>query len=1330
MKLRIQRSSYQPADSNSGVALVITLILLAVITTLAIAFLAITRRETVAVGSMSHTTDAEMAADSALERAKAEILAVYPARNQTNVVPRATNILGPDMFVSVCCHNYVPDPSDPRDPSKARVFRYNREVPDQRLSFAYDAAPPVFVDTNRTGQPGPRGPLDDRFYVDLNRNGAFEETGNVTNTVNGAGNGPGGFAIDPAGGIEWRVGDPQWIGVLRNPRRPLSADNPFIARYAFMVLPAGRSLDVNWIHNDAKITRDPSVGESWYSRNQGVGGYEINLAAFFSDLNANAWNDVNPPYRAATYLFDSDAANFSRGTSFDNAWDVLSFRIGGTKANMNNLYELFDARTVPQRAQVDAAFMNDGIDTYARNPPVGADLDAPAQVWSGSDSTNRFHTPHDFLTKISSLSNRLDLVSRQGNSYDRYTFYRMLAQLGTDTAEGEDDGKININYVNVSSWLPNGPRVLASDLVPWTTNSSVIQVPRLGGAVDMGRPVPEIFFLTVVTNLLAREPEFASFVTNRIGRSILSIPIYTNQARAVDPPNYSTYTTNLPVNGPLYSARLHQLLQIAANILEATSSSKVGEAYPQFPWVFRPRFYTSPDGNAFITNYTLVDPVTAPVNTMLATRWVDLDSGGTIRNDDDLVYGIPMIFGARSGLPAFNEFGLVSMAQATRKLKVTRSTSGREWDKLEQQFEMNIKTMLQIEARNPNTNPYPRRLELVVQSQAGAVVRQFTNSSVWLSTNWFAGSTNIVLPFKWRGEKVGNDRATGTNDSGLILTTLLTTNLLNYVVFTNADGVQPTNHQWTLALTNRLVFYLIDRASPLDPNGRLIDMVTLSRPHQVLGIGDEMERPQNAGSTALNWIWSSARQSNTTVGVRRQLEVSSGYYGVADGVWGNYDGNTVLSKTDAAKKFGEFMNKDNWDKLGTNQAPFTPTRTMVQANYYQVNDPFVHYTFEDLRDDPIKRVPLTTEPLTSLGARTNLTASIQGNNPEASGWNNGDFSIEDNGVIPGEGRLDPTIRDPGIIHPSRWNFPTNLFPNIGWLGRVHRGTPWQTIYLKSRPLSASADWIEHTGNQRGIHPYSASRMVPQRDWDLLDLFTTAPHPNAARGRLSVNQTNQAAWSALLSGIQASIPVPDAEDGFVAAGSTNIHPTGVTPALIPDAVLKIAQSINTNRTRFGSNVYNPRGQFLQIGQILAAPELSDDSPYLKSKLALFDPFAPAGNARIYDEDYERIPQQILSLLKVGEPKFVIYAWGQSLKPARAGVQLNGTRAIPGPLSGPSINVDGDRLVNNYQITGETATKAVVRVVFPERLPPPPVGDGGIDYRRPKLVVESFNVIDVE
>jgi len=50
-----------------------------------------------------------------------------------------------------------------------------------------------------------------------------------------------------------------------------------VGRYAYLVLPAGRSLDLNYIHNQAKRGQ-PTYNS--YMRNQGVGSWELNLAAF------------------------------------------------------------------------------------------------------------------------------------------------------------------------------------------------------------------------------------------------------------------------------------------------------------------------------------------------------------------------------------------------------------------------------------------------------------------------------------------------------------------------------------------------------------------------------------------------------------------------------------------------------------------------------------------------------------------------------------------------------------------------------------------------------------------------------------------------------------------------------------------------------------------------------------------------------------------------------------------------------------------------------------------------------------------------------------------
>jgi hypothetical protein len=68
--------------------------------------------------------------------------------------------------------------------------------------------------------------------------------------------------------------------------------------------------------------------------------------------------------------------------------------------------------------------------------------------------------------------------------------------------------------------------------------------------------------------------------------------------------------------------------------------------------------------------------------------------------------------------------------------------------------------------------------------------------------------------------------------------------------------------------------------------------------------------------------------------------------------------------------------------------------------------------------------------------------------------------------------------------------------------------------------------------------------------------------------------------------------------------------------------------------------------------------------------------------------------------VGQPRFVIWAYGQSLKPAANGLYL-----------GSDIN--NFNLCTNYQITGESLTRTVCHV------------EGTAS--NPKIVVDNFNVV---
>jgi len=124
---------------------------------------------------------------------------------------------------------------------------------------------------------------------------------------------------------------------------------------------------------------------------------------------------------------------------------------------------------------------------------------------------------------------------------------------------------------------------------------------------------------------------------------------------------------------------------------------------------------------------------------------------------------------------------------------------------------------------------------------------------------------------------------------------------------------------------------------------------------------------------------------------------------------------------------------------------------------------------------------------------------------------------------------------------------------------------------------------------------------------------------------------------------------------------------------------------------------PNGAFPRLGDVLRVPELTLNSPFLARG---------AGGViltnQLNDAAIERIPQQVLGLLKGGEqPRLVIYSYGQALQPA------NGSTMAGGPYSG---------LCTNYQITAEAATRTVVRI------------DGA--PLNPRATIESFNVLPPE
>jgi hypothetical protein len=339
---------------------------------------------------------------------------------------------------------------------------------------------------------------------------------------------------------------------------------------------------------------------------------------------------------------------------------------------------------------------------------------------------------------------------------------------------------------------------------------------------------------------------------------------------------------------------------------------------------------------------------------------------------------------------------------------------------------------------------------------------------------------------------------------------------------------------------------------------------------------------------------------------------------------------------------------------------------------WQANDPLVHYLVQDLLDplnrpdDPTRTntvrfaVPPTAVLTNSNLGRVNERYAPWGGNPS---------------LTPGVLAYDSRVKDPNVRRPDDWEFPTNKYPNLGWIGRVHRGTPWQTVYLKSG-VAPTNRWFQWAGNL-GTHPTN--------DWPLIEAFTVAPNENAARGLLSVNQTNLAAWSAVLSGVSVLTNITPKETVLSRTNQPQFASLIVQPDLPQFPQLRrIVEGINRTRDQEVINNRQTIPVFNRLGRILATPELTVASPFLST------------NNHLTDAALERIPQQILSLLREDEPRFVVYAFGQSLREAPNSLYLEA-----GTLN---------RLCTNYQVTAEYATKAVIRL---EGLP-----------TNPRAVIESY------
>ncbi len=990
--------------------------------------------------------------------------------------------------------------------------------------------------------------------------------------------------------------------------------------------------------------------------------------------------------------------NPNSGYAFDDAQSFIHYRYG------NPFYKLIGLNiNFPLNY---AQFQQNNLDMYCIDAPLTAPFDynktnaAPVSVfqpWAGSYETNLYYDPQDLFdtNKTSSyFVNRMLKASQQQDTTNRYAFLRLLARAGMGASPEYGvwvyGDSINDNAIIAS----NPPLVLRTkvninfDNTAQITNINAPYAPMPTNLVSWN---PTTFF-TNAAELMLRSKIFT--FTNVAGTNSLG----TIETATFGVTNIPVYRVNNP--GIRYDQGVHRMLQLAANIYDATQNDAVpsevnGQPPVRHPAVFRPRFglyldTTGTTSNNFGVNIIGYVQVT---NAPLAYKQI-VSRGGfkdltNILSDliahvpgaaDENAWGIPWIVSAEKWLPQFNQYSYNSRALFTRKLLFVRHGTPpsapvtNEPPEFTNQFYcMSISNSFGMDAWNAYPSNFAGTFGHTTCYISNLITVQVTNNYNYGFTTVFtnvmtefpqAGQTQSQ-PFTWTSWNGITGLSAGGRANGFVsffptnITSLqacyFTEATRNLVFFTNgiipsgtnAYGFLPQDlhqtgwpvHNWTLNITNRLVYVLFDGDAR---NGDILDFVNLGPFGSSLNYStnDETIGESGVGESKYEDYWSRVGANDLpgspmSTGMLNQIANSKTNLQFNNAV------NGIPSNTIAQYIFG---------------TQYDPAIMDDQLQTWVANDPLVHYTVDDLYW-PGYTSPAPTPPSSLLYPVTNNLGVVSA---RYSPWGSSD-TIGNNMLF-----KDPLMNGTTRYASTNWAFPTNKFPGVGWLGRVHRGTPWQTVYLKAdSPNSQQSQSLWTNVWVKSPETY------PTNDWALVDVFTTAPNDNAARGLLAVNQTNDAAWAAVFAGVVTPTNVP---------GTTNLIGHAITPIGDVQYLMDSPYGINNQRTNY------PNGIFHKVGDILGAAALTTDP----------NGFLNGDAANFTDDIVERIPQQTLSLLKVGEPQFVIFAWGQSLKP----------KGLPYQTSGPNYGI-----YTNYEITGECLTRTVCHLVHTNGL---------------KMVVDSFNV----
>jgi hypothetical protein len=705
--------------------------------------------------------------------------------------------------------------------------------------------------------------------------------------------------------------------------------------------------------------------------------------------------------------------------------------------------------------------------------------------------------------------------------------------------------------------------------------------------------------------------------------------------------NIQVYPTNQ------YTPAVHRLLQVAANIYDSTTNRDFnGAGYPYLPTVFRPLFRRAVIGTntvVVIAGYrevvgiSIIAPGTGSPEVELDTDPLNVNfipplgtPPGTERAEP-LVSGFPLVIGAKTGLPNFNEFAMQTYIYVSRFLEFRRVVINGPVVSTNQMYVASITNAFGVEAWNSYSNIHPRNLQMLVRADMTAIVTnelgnmlvsnrvtEVTNTILgpwpgWTNAN--AMQASFVLPWSTSNGCIFLANATYNSTTGQFIPL---THIFSYAT----HDIYDIPH-WFLNLNTRIRFVLVDTAAD-----RIVDYVHLNNWQPTMDVNAVLATGSDCNPINYNNIgnpFCTNRQGgsfNTRVPTFGLLsQIAAGLVaGLAEPDLRSFNIDPYAG-TDAHRAIDGFRyNLMGWGphyyedqtvtfyKSNVFYAPLLPYRPVYVHSSWSADDPLVHYTVSDLTDLTLtNQVNFASDnpPLFNLGY---LNGRYQP-------WGGSPSGTHHDPMPP----YQSAAKDPLVIRADCWQFPTNQPLSPIRLGQVHRGTPWQTVFLKSTNILLSTSnvlqglalWQAWTGNSlvrpdwahSGQLAYDAAFTTPTNDWHILNSLAPLLNTNPPPSLSSPNQRSPQGWLALLNGIQVlTNSAPGQLDVLVMSSNS------------PQAMY-IAQGLDRIRQQ------QPGQIFAGIGDILATPELSMASPWLN----LPDNY-------VTEEVYEIIPAQLLAKLR--------------------------------------------------------------------------------------------------